>query len=106
MAQPFQCFWHRAGFAAQTHGRQPLIRSTYIAIRRLLVLVIGVSVLIVGVIMIVTPGPAIIVIPAGLALLATEFLWARRVLERVQETVKKHTTGKTPGAPADVEEKG
>ena len=68
-----------------------LIKSTYIALRRVLVLVIGVSVLVVGIIMIVTPGPAIIVIPAGLALLATEFLWARRLLERMKETITSHT---------------
>ena len=57
----------------------------------MLVLVIGVSVLVVGIIMIVTPGPAIVVIPAGLALLATEFLWARRLLERMKETIINHT---------------
>ena len=70
-----------------------LIRSTYTTLRRVLVVVIGSSVLIVGVIMIVTPGPAIIVIPAGLALLATEFLWARRLLERMKETISKRTGG-------------
>ena len=32
--------------------------------------------------MIVLPGPAVVVIPAGLAILATEFLWARRALRR------------------------
>jgi tellurite resistance protein TerC len=68
-----------------------LIKSTYIALRRVLVLVIGVSVLVVGIIMIVTPGPAIVVIPAGLALLATEFLWARRLLDRMKETITNHT---------------
>jgi hypothetical protein len=30
--------------------------------------------------LIVLPGPAFLVIPAGLAILATEFLWARRLL--------------------------
>ena len=70
-----------------------MIRSTYTTLRRVLVVVIGSSVLIVGVIMIVTPGPAIIVIPAGLALLATEFLWARRLLERMKETISKRTGG-------------
>jgi hypothetical protein len=36
--------------------------------------------------MIVTPGPAILVIPAGLAVLATEFVWARRLLRRFKTT--------------------
>jgi hypothetical protein len=35
--------------------------------------------------MIVLPGPAFIVIPAGLAILATEFLWARKLLDSVKE---------------------
>ena len=79
--------------AARAGRPRPLIRSTYIALRRVLVLVIGISVVLVGVVMIVTPGPAIIVIPAGLALLATEFLWARRLLERMKETITNHTGG-------------
>ena len=42
--------------------------------RKVVVAVIGSTVLLVGVIMIVAPGPAFIVIPAGLAILATEFV--------------------------------
>ncbi len=41
--------------------------------------------------MIVAPGPAIIVIPLALAVLATEFLWARRLLKKVKAKVKEHT---------------
>src|SRR5438445_4360653 len=55
--------------------------------RKLAILVLGTIVLIVGVIMIVGPGPAFIVIPAGLAILATEFVWARRVLDRLRARV-------------------
>ncbi len=54
---------------------------TYGGLKRILILVIGISVLVVGIIMIFTPGPAIIVIPAGLAILATEFIWARLLLK-------------------------
>ena len=35
--------------------------------------------------MLVLPGPAIIVIPLGLAVLAVEFAWARRWLERLRD---------------------
>jgi uncharacterized protein (TIGR02611 family) len=49
-------------------------------VRRAFVLVFGTLVLLVGIAMIVLPGPAIVVIPLGLAILATEFLWARRLL--------------------------
>jgi uncharacterized protein (TIGR02611 family) len=54
--------------------------------RRIVVAVIGFTVLIVGVCLLVLPGPAFIVIPAGLAILASEFVWARRLLRRAKET--------------------
>lgn len=53
--------------------------------RRLVVLVVGTTVLLVGVALLVLPGPAFLVIPAGLAILATEFVWARRLLQHVKE---------------------
>jgi tellurite resistance protein TerC len=55
---------------------------TFAGLRRIIILVLGISVVIVGIIMIVTPGPAIVVIPAGLAILATEFVWARIILKK------------------------
>ena len=55
---------------------------------RMIILVVGGTVLAVGVAMIVLPGPAFVVIPAGLAILATEFLWARRLLARVRDYAK------------------
>lgn len=58
-------------------------------VRRAIVLVIGSSVIAIGVAMIVLPGPAIIVIPAGLAILATEFLWARRLLRKMAQRLKQ-----------------
>jgi tellurite resistance protein TerC len=57
---------------------------TYTGFRRIVITLIGVSVLIVGIIFIVTPGPAIIVIPAGLAILASEFVWARLLLKKMK----------------------
>ena len=54
-------------------------------IRRLLVFLIGTSVVLIGVIMFFTPGPAIIVIPLGLGILAIEFAWARLLLRRFRE---------------------
>jgi len=58
-------------------------------LRKAIVGVIGFTVLLLGVAMIVLPGPAIIVIPLGLAILATEFVWAQRLLKRAQEMVKQ-----------------
>ncbi len=51
-------------------------------IRKLVYSVLGVTVLLVGVAMIVLPGPAVVVIPLGLAILAGEYAWARRILRR------------------------
>ncbi|MGI8820520.1 MAG: PGPGW domain-containing protein [Chthoniobacterales bacterium] len=51
-------------------------------IRKLVYSVLGVTVLLLGLAMIVLPGPAILVIPLGLAILAGEYAWARRVIRR------------------------
>lgn len=52
--------------------------------KRVVMVVIGMSVLLVGIALLVLPGPAILVIPFGLAILGTEFLWARRLLRRIK----------------------
>jgi uncharacterized protein (TIGR02611 family) len=52
---------------------------------RLIVLVVGLTVVAIGVAMIVLPGPAVIVIPVGLAILASEFIWARRLIDHLKE---------------------
>jgi hypothetical protein len=51
-------------------------------LRRFLVGTIGFSVVLIGLVMIVLPGPAIIIVPLGFAILASEFAWARRVWRR------------------------
>ena len=53
-------------------------------VRRVIVSVIGATVLVIGVALLVLPGPAFIVIPIGLAILATEYAWARRWLKKVR----------------------
>ena len=57
--------------------------------KRLIVAVIGIAVLAIGIAMIVLPGPAILVIPLGLSVLATEFVWARKFLEKVKGRLNK-----------------
>lgn len=61
------------------------MKKTLKQVKRLIVGVVGITVTLIGVAMIVLPGPAFIVIPAGLAILATEFLWARKLLDSVKE---------------------
>lgn len=58
-------------------------------IRRIIVAVVGFTLLLIGLVMIVLPGPAIIVIPLALAILGTEFVWARRILEKVKARMKR-----------------
>ena len=62
-------------------------RITYKVARRIAVLVVGSTVLAVGVVMIVAPGPAIIVIPVGLAILGVEFAWANIWLRKLRESI-------------------
>jgi tellurite resistance protein TerC len=52
-------------------------------------MIVGMTVLLFGIALIVLPGPAIVVIPIGLAILATEFAWARHWLDFLQESAKK-----------------
>ena len=58
-------------------------------LRKLIIAVIGVTVVLLGVALLVLPGPAFIVIPVGLAILATEFAWARRAIRRGQVLIAK-----------------
>jgi len=51
-------------------------------IYRIAFAVAGATVTLAGVAMLVTPGPAFVVIPIGLAMLALEFAWAERLLDR------------------------
>lgn len=69
-----------------------LKNKPYKIVRKAVIAVIGVSVLLIGAAMIFLPGPAIIVIPAGLAILATEFGWARILLSRLKEKARWKTS--------------
>ena len=58
-------------------------------VKRLIVAVIGFTVLAIGIAMVVLPGPAILVIPLGLFILGTEFVWAKRFLEKIKDKLKR-----------------
>jgi len=59
---------------------------TYKWARRIVVAVIGGSILLIGIAMVILPGPAIIVIPIGLGVLGLEFAWARYWLRKLRAT--------------------
>jgi len=73
-------------FEALSSGLDPMAMAYFAwrQARRVAVLIIGSSVILLGVIMLVTPGPAFVVIPLGLAILGTEFVWARRIIKRLK----------------------
>jgi uncharacterized protein (TIGR02611 family) len=54
------------------------------AAKRLVKIVVGFTLLVVGTIMLLTPGPGLLTIGFGLALLAAEFVWARRLLNSLK----------------------
>jgi len=57
--------------------------------KRLIIIVIGFTVLLMGIAMIVLPGPAVLVIPLGLGILASELVWARRILHKIKSRFLK-----------------
>jgi uncharacterized protein (TIGR02611 family) len=57
--------------------------------KRVIRVVVGFTLLIVGVLLLVLPGPGWVTIFFGLALLAAEFAWARRLLDRLKSTVNQ-----------------
>ncbi len=67
------------------------INFTYRLARRIVIGVVGATVLLVGLVMLVTPGPGLVVIPVGLAILGLEFAWARRWLAHVRQRVSEES---------------
>ena len=63
--------------------------AAFAAALKLVRTILGFSVLALGVLMIVLPGPAVVVIPIGLAILASEYAWARRYLNKFKEGGEK-----------------
>lgn len=61
-----------------------MAQSALARARRLVRIVIGFTVLLAGIAMLVLPGPGILVVGLGLLILSAEFLWARRLLEKVK----------------------
>lgn len=65
---------------------QALARRTWRFMRLLLVLIVGMTLVLVGLLMTLGPGPGVIILLFGLALLGTEFVWARRIMVRLHST--------------------
>jgi uncharacterized protein (TIGR02611 family) len=70
-------------------------------VRRVIVSVVGATVLLIGIALLVLPGPAFVVIPVGLAILATEYTWARRWLKKARQIASGVVSGHDRAAPPD-----
>lgn len=81
-----------------------MILRTVEQVRRVFRVVAGFTLLLAGVLMIFTPGPGWPVILFGLSLLAAEFIWARRLMDRikreggrVRDVVWRYMPSRNPG---------
>ena len=74
--------------------KHPLF-GTYKVAKRVAIGIVGGTVLIIGIVMIVTPGPGIAGILAGLGILAVEFAWARSWLRKIKAKAQS-MAGMTP----------
>ena len=79
--------------ARWNHARLQAWR-TMTLLKKILVALVGGALLVAGLAMLVLPGPAVVVIPAALAILAVEFVWARRWLAWLRERYKKLSSNK------------
>jgi uncharacterized protein (TIGR02611 family) len=61
-----------------------MILRTVEQVRRVFLIIAGFTLLLAGGVMLVTPGPGLLVIFLGLGLLAAEFVWARRLMDRLK----------------------
>jgi uncharacterized protein (TIGR02611 family) len=93
----------------ETGGRTPLIERVRARqarhkerhrLYRIAFALVGFLVCAAGLVMLVTPGPGIPVIVLGLAMLALEFAWAERWLERLLNRAEQAVEQVTQGSPA------
>ena len=66
------------------HSLAELLKFIWRSTKTIVIFVVGVTLIVAGIVMLVVPGPGLLVIVAGLAVLATEFAWAERVLRHAK----------------------
>jgi uncharacterized protein (TIGR02611 family) len=83
-------------------GEVAVSLETVHQVRRFFKILGGFTLLFLGVVMLLTPGPGWLVIIGGLAMLAAEFVWARRLLDRLKSEGERlrHTLMPTWGSKA------
>ncbi len=78
------------------------LEATWKQIRRVFIFLIGSTVVLIGLALIVLPGPATLVIPVGLAVLGSEFLWARKLLKLFKDQARALVRGVIGNRGSDV----
>jgi hypothetical protein len=58
-------------------------------VKKFFIALIGGTIMLIGFVMVLLPGPGLPIVAAGLAILATEFIWARRALRNAKGTAAK-----------------
>ncbi len=72
------------------HSPRELLAFIFRSTKRIVVLVVGIVLILLGIALIPLPGPfSIPLMIAGLAVLATEFIWAERMLDQVKDRTKQ-----------------
>jgi len=61
-------------------------------VRRVVVAIVGGMLLLVGIALLVLPGPGVVVILAGIAVLSLEFEWAERLVTRIRAVIASVTS--------------
>jgi len=82
---------------------EQLIAEGIRAVRRVVIGVVGATVIAVGVALLILPGPAFVVLPIGLGILAIEFEWARRLMRRAR---RLYETAARTSRPPDLDGNG
>jgi tellurite resistance protein TerC len=62
----------------------PFVLKTLRKTKRVTLIVVGFTILLIGIAMIVLPGPAFIMIPIALGILGTELVWAKKLLNKMK----------------------
>ena len=73
-----------------------IVRQGVRSARRIVIGVVGTTAVLVGIALLVLPGPAFVVIPIGLGILAIEFEWARRLLRRARMLYEERLARQPP----------
>ncbi len=71
------------------HSPRELLDFILLSAKRVVILVVGTALVVAGLAMLVLPGPGILVIIGGLAVLASEFAWAETMLDKAKDQAQK-----------------